>query len=554
MTVFSQQSTFFGIGNVDSGLADGNALTASTVSGAFCVIVDQSNNVEWTESISTAAKLATPLRFAMKKADGTYKFSPWFKTGDIIPGSGKYITYTAPTEQVSYVGANSAGTIGGLGTITAGNNYIVDVTLRHSQTDTNNTPLVKQFATQAVTGDTQQTVAKALFESANRVLNRGLALPMIKVDRIASGATNTQAAFTGSATWLKVTKGSTTVAAYIHDATSGLVASTITVADGDIISFPSQEVTSYTFTADACGTGAGRHVVTINDTIYNVADAGDAAANAVAIAAAINAGTVATATVATAAVTIIPKANTPSYVFVTQTDDDASWAALTVTLNSGETTSIKYVCNGAASSAATFQLDEPWQGETAYVIEGTSLTLTAGKYTIGTTPLWGLKLTGLALPYTSQTAITGKYQKVRFDVMPQSNTNVPINLYTGTAYSVMQGFDSTVYYGQYQAATEGSGSYEQVSEQESLSKWATAGNTQLQGYPNNPIQTSFESVAGTKYGIISFTTKNTLNGEVGIQPGTYTNFTIAIQKDLFDSGEDGYDMLTTLSNNGWTAA
>jgi hypothetical protein len=446
-------------------------------------------------------------------------------------------------EQVSYIGANAAGTIGGLGTITAGNNYIVDVTLMHSQTDTNNTPLVKQFATQAVTGDTGQTVAKALWESANRVLNRGLANPMIKVERIASGATNTQAAFTGSATWLKFTKGSKTVAAYIQDATDGLVASTITVADGDIINVPSQEVISYTFTADIAGSSAGRHVVTINDQIYNVADAGSAAQNAVAIAAAINAGNLGVATVSTAAVTIVPKTSTPISVFVTQTDDDSSWAALAVTLNTGNTMPVKYGIVGAVSGGATFQLDEPFQGETMYCVEGTSLTLTCGKYTIGTTPLWGLKLVGLVQPFNP---ITGKYQKVRFEALPISNTNTPINLYTGTAYSVMQGFDSTVYYGTAQGASEGSGTYEQIAEQESLVKWATAGNTQLQGYPNNPIQTAFDSVANTRYGILSFTVKNALEGTPGQQPTTYTSYQIAIQKDLFDSTEDGYEIATSL--------
>lgn len=201
-------------------------------------------------------------------------------------------------------------------------------------------------------------------------------------------ANGTVADFTGTATALLFTKGSTTVSFMIQDATSGFVASTGTVAAADLIFTAHQNMKSVTFTCTANATK-----VCIGGTIYVVADAGADTANATAVAAAINAGGLATATVNSAAVTVTLK---PAYygAKILAFDDNGAgtYATLTLTVNTttGETVGTVLKALAAVSAAASFELDKPYMGETGYFLGGTSLLLNTGIMTTMTE--YGIKM------------------------------------------------------------------------------------------------------------------------------------------------------------------
>jgi hypothetical protein len=301
------------------------------------------------------------------------------------------IAFSKPTKQVSYVGWNgSTGSLNNATTVAGDSGQI-----QLNQRAVTNNPIDSYF----IIGDTGNLAASAT--------GYNILLGAVKQLNIPRGSTQTKkgtlqittntssvADFTGTATALKFTKGSTTVGFYIENATSGWTASTGTVADGDVINVPHQNMQVVTFTADALGSSAGRHLITIGGTIYNVADAGSAAQNATAIAAAINAGTQATATASssTVVITLLPNLYSAK-ILVVKTADDSTWSAITLTLTTttGETTSTIYKANGAVSSAASFELDYAYEGETMYVYGGTNATLNTGIVTLSGSPVYGAK-------------------------------------------------------------------------------------------------------------------------------------------------------------------
>lgn len=200
--------------------------------------------------------------------------------------------------------------------------------------------------------------------------------------------------FTGTGTAILYTKGSTTARFMLQDATAGWVASTGTAAVGNIFQVPHENMINVTFTANILGTAAGRHIISINGTIYNVADAGTAAQNATAVAAAINAGSQAKAiTSGTSDVTIIVNAATyAAKILVVYSADDSAWteATLTVTTTTGEVVPTIYKAATVASAAATFELDRAFEGETMYALGGVTASIHTG---IAAAPTeYGLKM------------------------------------------------------------------------------------------------------------------------------------------------------------------
>ena len=179
---------------------------------------------------------------------------------------------------------------------------------------------------------------------------------------------------------LKLTKGSTTAKFYIQDATDGVVASTGTIAAADVINVPSSNYRSVSFTAQDLGSSAGRHVIVLGSTVYNVADAGTAAQNATAIAAAINAGTQAKAVVSSSTTVTITLLGDyyMARPLVTYTADDSAWSIATLTVVDGETLPVTYKAVAAVSGAASFELDYAYQGETGYFVGGTTAASNAG--------------------------------------------------------------------------------------------------------------------------------------------------------------------------------
>lgn len=309
--------------------------------------------------------------------------------------------YSAPVEQVSYIGYT--GSTGSLPAGSVDTTYYGATVLKGEFETYGAREMKKTFDFKCTTSDSTADVASGLALSLYNGVAR-MADPYYKVERVA--ATTSVAAFTGTGVGIKLTKGSKTVT-FVDSAGA---ASTGTVSAGNVINVPSTNGTNFTFTALILGTGAGSHVVAIGNTLYTVADGGSAAQNATAIAAAINAGTQATATVSTADVTIqLLPTTKPTTVSVYDTNGSA---AIAVTINTGDSTPVKYVAATSASAAATFTLDLPWTGESCVVFEGTTAASMSGVATLNGSS-WGIKLTGLPKTYHD---ITFRPYKIRFGV------------------------------------------------------------------------------------------------------------------------------------------
>jgi hypothetical protein len=197
-----------------------------------------------------------------------------------------------------------------LGTITLGESYIVGLWLNHTKGAYDQKGEVKHISAYA-TDTTQATIAKQLMESHIKNFSPlREKYPSILCDRVA--LTTSVAAITDNATIYKLTKGLKTVYTYTKAAAGDatLAASQVDVTLGNNVNIPTYNGRSFSFTASALGTGAGRHVIYIGTTTYSVADAGTDAQNATAIAAAINAGTQASASANSATVTITYHENT----------------------------------------------------------------------------------------------------------------------------------------------------------------------------------------------------------------------------------------------------
>lgn len=390
------------------GISDADIAAAGTViegpsslTEGVLAIVDSTNTTVVTEQTSGKVRI-------VQRVGDILIYSPFI---DVTKLRGKrYQAGVRPSEQVTFVGYN--GTSGALADA-ASSDYIIKNVVKNVITTYNTTPAINHWSYRSAASTTEAAVAKGLLDSFNAWDKRNPE-DILKCERVA--ATTSVAAFTGSAVIYKLTKGLKGVSAYIKttDATSTFTASTVTVADGDVVHVASTNAKTFTFSAVALGAGAGRHVVYIGETAYNVADAGTAAQNGAAIVTAINAGTLAVASNVDEVVTITYTDATANYAppMVMSTDDDSTWANVAVTAASGDTVPVKYKVDGAVTAGATFNLDTPWQGETCYLYEGTGATTTSsiGKATLnGDT--FGLKFTGQALPVNGETRV---YEKVRF--------------------------------------------------------------------------------------------------------------------------------------------
>lgn len=331
---------------------------------------------------------------------GSSRVTDVIKTADILSVNAK--AYAAPTEQIDFIGYNGSS---GAVTVINDNDYFVRMNFPFGSRGQEFPAQSWRMAyyksdSSATQSEIVQNLVTVMAADARKLYERD-----VKSEITSNG---TLADFTGTATMLKFTKDSKTVAFV----TSAGVASTGTVAAGDLIAVPSQEATSFTFTANILGTGAGRHLVYLGDTVYNVADAGTAAQNATAIAAAINAGTQATATVSTADVTIVANPNvTPFGVpVVTITADDAAYSNAVITINAGNTVPVRYVVSNGVSAAASFELTVAFQGETQYAVGGTGATINTG--VVGSATDFGIKLSGLKRHFALVPGV--RYRKARW--------------------------------------------------------------------------------------------------------------------------------------------
>ena len=302
-----------------------------------------------------------------------------FKPNELARLSGS--TYSQPTYQHAYIGYN--GQTGALNnpTTVVGDTASVGVKNRMF---TNNPILQDPMAYDAGKIPASATGYQILAPIADGLNTTKVALRLAKGFVTAAGST---ADFTGTAVALKFTKGSKTVA-FVDAA---LAASTGTVAAGDIIAVPSITGRSFSFTAvDLGSSGTKYHYITIGTTTYSVLDAGNAGQNATAIAAAINAGTQATASVNSSTVTITY--NESTYTTAPLVYEDNSSAYIAVTVLTGDDTPALFKAANSVTTAASFELDYAWVGETCYAKGGTTEATDCGIYTVSGN--YGLKLIG----------------------------------------------------------------------------------------------------------------------------------------------------------------
>jgi hypothetical protein len=452
-------------------LADGNV-----------AILDKDN-----KSINSGTLTATQVVRFVQRVGDELMYSPFFKVGD---ATCKLSGYTAPAEQVSYIGYN--GSAGSLDVIDS-TNFVVNVHL----VDATRGNIYQKFgAYKSVTSATQVQIATGLVNS----LIRQFAVEPISYIRFSRTSNGSVAVFTGSSTITKFTKGSTTVKTYIKAAAGNvtLTASTASVAVNDVINIPSIGGRTFTFVADTAGSSAGRYVIYIGETSYNVPDAGTAQQNADAIVVAINAGTQATATDAAGASTTVTVTYNKDFYslppLVLYSTDDSTFSAPTVTIASGDSVPVKYIAAATTSAAATFELDVPYQGETGYAYEGTVAATNAGIATTNT--LWGIKMAGNVIPFQINKY---PYQKTNFTV---SLTNFTATTVTGNGVNSIGS-----------APNPGVNVYEQVAEALEFCNY-NQGKT-LRGIYLTSEAIANPAVAGTKYECATITAKKIVSSGLG---------------------------------------
>ena len=140
---------------------------------------------------------------------------------------------------------------------------------------------------------------------------------------------------------------------------------------------------------------------------------------------------------------------------------------------------ITYTATAGSTTALT--LNWAYQGVTN---SSAAITSIGGTASIASEN-WALKFTGVAIPWTAASAITGRYQNVKFNVTPNTNVNTPINPFTGNAYTWQLGFVASVIATDVQAMFDGTGTPAQVGEEEILAQLQNTGKA-LQAYPPYP--------------------------------------------------------------------
>lgn len=189
--ITEKNSSYLFIGNVTKGA---NTNVKNLPNGAVAVIDAATGNI-LTSAISDPTKA---IKIAMRTSKGALITSPVFTLGDVVSKSAVE-SASLDTQQVSFLGATAVDNVTGMGTITAGKTYTVNVVM-HNLGLINTTPEVKFGASKALTTDAFDFVTR-LKDSFDRQLNNPY--PMITVDRVSNG---TRTAFGANVT---VTNGST---------------------------------------------------------------------------------------------------------------------------------------------------------------------------------------------------------------------------------------------------------------------------------------------------------------------------------------------------------
>ena len=192
-------------------------VSPTSIAAGEVVVTDAAGKILDSTTVLTAKEIVV--------VQGQGSTKPLIKS-DVIK-LGKLISYkgkkaAAAVEQVSFIGYN--GTSGSIDAITS-NLYFARIAMLNEQNTFGNRTMYENFKYETGTSTSQKAVAQGLWLDAINLRN---AEQMYKFERISDG---TQADWTGTATHMYFTKGSSTVAF----TTTGGVASTGTIAVGDVI-------------------------------------------------------------------------------------------------------------------------------------------------------------------------------------------------------------------------------------------------------------------------------------------------------------------------------
>jgi len=218
MDVFEKSLTDVFVANVSAG---GATTTADLPAGAVGV-QDASGAL-----VTTLVAATTPVRIVSKSNTGVLSFSEFFTPSDIVTKISA--TYSAPVEQVSYLGWN--GTTGNLDAV-ASQGYVLRIILDYTQRNIGTAPAIKSLGAYTVNASAQE-LATNLFDTFASEFGIGrLAAGSIVADRVGNGTyTNTTGwtCVSGSAVITKTGHGITPAAgtairlkASATDATSSL--------------------------------------------------------------------------------------------------------------------------------------------------------------------------------------------------------------------------------------------------------------------------------------------------------------------------------------------
>ncbi len=443
---------------------------------------------------------ADPIRVVQKLPGGQIAASPYF---NFNTSTITRTAYAGGVEQITFLGAPATGVVTtGIAAPTVGDTVILSVTLLHSQGIYNNTPLIKTipYRAEAATAlDLTRGLKNSFINSFKREPS-----PTIRCERISDGVVAVQA---DTATMAYLQHGSRTIGYRVATVAGGVVVDQGTQVAGDVLALPTANGRTFTVTSSA-----EAHVVIIGETILQVADAGDAAANAAAIVTAINTSALSGQVVASAAAAAITITYGPDFFalppIVMSDDGAATEVNLTVTTTVGNAVRAKYIMPVAITNAATGELDMPWQGPTGYVAfreAGADQATHAGQTAAGGVTAWGLMFSGLKQPFDP---VTGRYSKTRFHVASED-----------IAVAAVNG----------QNPTFGSGTWEQVSKLEVYAKFNEDGGLGVtEKYP--PTKYRGQVGPGGQYDIIVINAVDNRMRPVtsGTQYGSRYNIVLAV--------------------------
>lgn len=419
-------------------------------------------------------------RDIMIKQGGSNRGTDYINRDRVLSVSAKL--FVRPSEQISFVGYD-----GTAGNIVLANDNPYIIRLNFTTGDRSQEFPIQRILHGYFKSDTSATgvevshgLAANMAAEARKRFERD-----VKAEVTSNG---TVTAYGAAPILAKFTKDSKTVAFL----TAAFAADLGTVTTGDFVNVPSSEGTTYTFTASILGGGAGNHVITIGEKVFTVADAGSPTQNGVAIVAAINADTEAAMSASdngSGVVTLTQKYCKAPVLPPTVYDDNAP-AYIAVTIATGNAVPVKYKVETGVTSGGSFTLEIPFQGETGYVVVGTTAATMSG---IDTTPTaFGLKITGLKRRFSQAKKI--EYSKPSW-------------------VTTLDGFGTTTVTSA-QAMSLGSGTYEQVAMEDRLSD-ITYGNKYVKDYLHSP---NYYVEQCGEYGCVTIVWEDPLSMTIGPKP------------------------------------